>query len=108
MDNVNWDKTLVRSSAMGYLFVEPKSKADKDAGELSATAKSYLIKTYIKQKYDREQDIVMKQMSKGIDAESQSINMLSMYRQKVLEKNEIRLDNEYITGLPDVFEGDCI
>ena len=108
MSNINWNETLIRSSAMGYLFVEPKSKADKDAGELSATAKSYLIKTYVKQKYDREQDVVVKQMTKGIEAEGQSIDMLSWFRQKMLCKNEERLSNGWITGLPDVFEGDNI
>jgi hypothetical protein len=108
MKSIEWDKVLIRSSAIGYLFVEPQSKAAKDAGELSKTAQSYLINEYIRVKYDRDKDIITKQMTKGVDAEYQSINILAMHQQKVLEKNEKRLYNQWITGLPDVFEGETI
>lgn len=104
----DFSKTLIRSSAIGYLFVEPQAKAAKEAGELSKTAQSYLINTYVREKYDREQDVLTKEMAKGIDAEYESINMLSKYRGKILTKNEERLSNSFITGLPDVFEGDTI
>jgi hypothetical protein len=104
----DFSKTLIRSSAAGYLFVEPQSKADKEAGNLSKTAQNYLIKTYVKAKYDREQDIVTKQMTKGIEAEEKSIEILSIHQQKLLKKNEQRLENGYLTGLPDVFEGESI
>jgi len=104
----NWNKTLIRASAIGYLFVEPQSKADKDAGNLSKTAQTYLINTYIKEKYDRYQEVVTKQMTKGIEAEDASIKMLSLHQGEILFKNEERLSNDFITGLPDVYQGETI
>ena len=104
----DWSKTLIRSSAAGYLFTEPQAKADKEAGNLSKTAQNYLIKTYIKEKYGREQDIVTKQMLKGVEGEEFSIEMLSKHQNKALKKNEIWLSNEFISGTPDIFVGDDI
>ena len=104
----DFSKTLIRASASGYLFVEPKLKADKDAGELSQTCKTCLIKTYIKEKYGREKDITTKQMTKGIDAEDDSIKMLSVHQDKPLNKNQERISNDFITGLPDIYEGNNI
>ncbi len=108
MEDINWNKTLIRSSAMGYLFTEPQAKADKDAGNLSKTAKTYLIDEYIRVKYGRERDVVTKQMQKGIEAENLAIEMLSIHQDRFLQKNEQRLSNDFITGLPDVFEGETI
>lgn len=105
---MEWNNILIRSSAVGYLFVEPVTKASKEAGELSKTAQNYLINEYIRLKYGRDKDIVTPQMSKGIEAEHQSINILSLHQGKVLEKNDKRLQNQYITGLPDTFEGETI
>lgn len=105
---MDFSKTLIRSSAMGYLFTEPVAKADKEAGNLSKTAKTYLIDEYIRVKYSRERDIVTKQMQKGIEAEESAIELLSIHQDKFLQKNEERLSNGFITGLPDVFEGETI
>ena len=104
----DFSKTLIRASASGYLFVEPKAKADKDNGELSQTCKTYLINSYIKEKYGREKDITTKQMAKGIDAEDDSIKMLSIHQNKELNKNQERISNDFITGLPDIYEGNAI
>lgn len=104
----DFSKTLIRASAIGHLFVEPKSAEDKKAGNLSQTAKDYLIKAYIKAKYDRETDIATKHIQKGIEAEESSIMMLSKHQGKMLFKNEERLSNEWVTGLPDVYEGESI
>jgi hypothetical protein len=105
---MDFSKTLIRSSAMGYLFTEPQAKADKDAGNLSKTAKTYLIDEYIRVKYGRERDVVTKQMQKGIEARNLAIEMLSIHQDRFLQKNEQRLSNSFITGLPDVFEGETI
>lgn len=105
---IDFTKTLIRASAIGYLFVEPQVKAAKDAGELSKTAQTYLINDYIRVKYGREKDIVTPAMLKGIEAEDQSIKILSQHQKKPLFKNQERLNKEYITGHPDVFEGEAI
>jgi hypothetical protein len=89
-------------------MTEPKEKAAKDAGELSKTAKSHLKKVYAKEKYGREQDIITKQMQKGTEVEEESITLLSRVLKKMLYKNDQRLNNKYITGLPDIYEGESI
>lgn len=105
---MNWENTLIRCSSIGNLMTEPKEKAAKDAGELSKTAKNHLKEVYAKEKYGRSRDIVTKQMQKGTEVEEESITLLSRVLKKMLIKNEERLENEFITGLPDIFEGESI
>lgn len=104
----DFSKTLIRSSSVGYLMTEPQSKAAKDAGELSKTAKSHLLDVYIAEKYGRKRDIQTKQMRKGVEVEENSIDLLSRYLKKHLQKNEERIQNDFITGLPDIFEGESV
>ena len=105
---VDFSKTKIRSSSVGYLMTEPQSKADKEAGLLSKTAQRHLLDVYIKEKYGREKDIQTKQMKKGIEVENDSIDLLSLYLKIPFKKNEERVTNDYITGLPDLFQGESI
>jgi hypothetical protein len=105
---MNWTETLIRCSSLGKLMTEPKEKSAKESGALSKTAKTHLIGVYIREKYDRQKDIITKQMQKGLEVEEESITLLSRVQKKMLVKNEERLSNEYITGLPDIFEGESI
>ena len=43
--------TLIHCSSIGKLLTEPISKADKESGELSKTAKTHLIEVYANKKY---------------------------------------------------------
>lgn len=105
---MNWSETLIRCSSIGSLMTDPKSKADKDAGELSKTAKTNLKSIYIKEKYGRDKDLKTKAIKKGLAVEEDSITLLSRVQKKLLVKNEERLSNEFITGLPDIYEGESI
>lgn len=105
---MNWSDTLIRCSSIGSIMTEPKEKAAKEAGELSKTAKSHLKGVYINEKYGRHKDIITKQMQKGIEVEEESITLLSRVQKKMLYKNSERLSNAYITGLPDIYEGESI
>ena len=105
---MNWNETLIRASSVGYLMTEPVTKADKEAGLLSKTAQKHLIEVYIAEKYGRKRDIQTKQMKKGMEAEQDSIDLLSMYFKLPFSKNEERFKNDYITGLPDIINGDTI
>lgn len=105
---MNWNETLIRASSVGYLMTEPVTKADKEAGVLSKTAQKHLIEVYIAEKYGRKRDIQTKQMKKGIEAEQDSIDLLSMYLKLPFSKNEERFKNDFITGLPDIINGDRI
>ena len=105
---MNFNETLIRASSVGYLMTEPVTKADKEAGVLSKTAQKHLIEVYIAEKYGRKRDIQTKQMKKGIEAEQDSIDLLSMYLKLPFSKNEERFKNDFITGLPDIINGDTI
>jgi hypothetical protein len=105
---MNFNETLIRASSVGYLMTEPVTKADKEAGVLSKTAQKHLIEVYIAEKYGRKRDIQTKQMKKGVEAEQESIDLLSMYLKLPFSKNEERFKNDYITGLPDIINGDTI
>ena len=101
---INFSETLIRASSIGYLMTDPQSKADKDAGKLSRTTQKYLLDVYISERYGRKRDVQTKQMKKGIDAEQDSIELLSKYLNRSFQKNEERFSNEYITGHPDIIE----
>ena len=103
---MNWNNTLIHASSLGKLFTEPVKKEDKEAGNLSATAKTHLIEVYIREKYNRKKDIETKQMSKGKLAEDDSLLLLSEYLGEYLEKNEEYIQNNYIVGTPDAFIGE--
>ena len=105
---INFNETLIRASSVGYLMTEPVSKADKEAGLLSKTAQKHLLDVYITEKYGRKRDIQTKQMKKGVEVEGDSIEMLSKYLGNKLEKNEERFKNDFITGLPDIINGNEI
>lgn len=104
----DFSKTLIHASSISKLFTEPKDKSSKDAGELSATAKTHLIETYIKVKYNRRKEIETKQMAKGKKAELDSLMLLSKTLGYFLDKNEEHIDNGVIIGTPDTFIGESL
>lgn len=100
----DFSKTLIRCSSLGAILTEPKEKAEKDAGNLSKTAKTALINTYIKAVYDREKDIETKQMKKGTNGEGNGILNLGRYLNKPLVKNTKQFENEWVKGTPDIID----
>ena len=108
MEAIDWNKVLIRSSSLSYLFTEPKSKIDREEGNLSQTAKTHLKQVYIREKYGRSKDIQTKAMTKGLECEDDSIFMLSKFQGELYQKNEERFTNDYITGLPDIITTDTI
>ena len=108
MEAIDWNRVLIRSSSLSYLFTEPKAKVDKEAGNMSATAKTHLKQVYIQAKYGRSKDIQTRAMTKGLECEDDSILMLSKYHGELYQKNEERFSNDYITGLPDIITTDTI
>ncbi len=104
----DFSKTLIRCSSLGAILTEPVSKEAKLAGELSATAKKELIKTYIREVYDREKDITTKQMEKGVVNEDMGIGMLSAYLDEPLIKNQDRFSNEWVCGHPDIITSEMV
>jgi hypothetical protein len=98
----------IRCSSIGKLMTEPKLKADKEAGNLSETTKSYLVDVYVTEKYGREPEIHSKYIEKGLAVEDDSITLYSRLKKAFYKKNETKLSNEYIKGTPDLYEGEAI
>ena len=105
---INWDEVKIRCSSLSCLFTEPKLKVDKDAGNLSQTAKSHLIEVYARELWGVEKDIVTKQMQKGIEVEQAAIGLLSCIDGFPYEKWPDRAENSFISGHPDIVTGDGI
>lgn len=71
-------------------------------GLLSETTKSYLLEIAIKETYGRTKMVETDAMRKGTEQEQKSIDLLNEYKQTDYVKNEIQLENDYITGTPDI------
>ncbi len=105
---MDFSNVKIRCSSLGSLFTEPVSKADKDAGNLSKTAKSHLIEVYARELWGVERDIVTKQMKKGIQAEESALTLLSRIDKKLYTKNEEHKSNDWIQGTADIVDDDLI
>lgn len=93
-----------RCSSLGDLMTSPRAKSEK----LSETAKTKILECFITEKYNREKEVFSKYMEKGILVEDESITLLSRVKKKLYFKNEDRITNEFISGTPDLFEGETI
>jgi hypothetical protein len=80
----------------------------KDEMQLSDTCKTYLIQSYVLSKYGRIREVTTKQMVKGTLSEEDSINLFSHMEGIKYTKNSYRLSNEYISGTPDLHDGENI
>jgi hypothetical protein len=102
-------------SAMNKMAKIEKVEADiaeleplKDKYELSDTCKSYLIQSYVLSKYGRVQEVKTKQMIKGTISEEESIDLFSVLEKRPYSKNTERISNDFLTGCPDLYDGDNV
>lgn len=98
----NFDEILIHCSSLGKLLVEPQKKEDKEAGNLSSTAKGHLIEVYAKELYDFRKELNNKYITKGNEVEKEGIDALSLQLRYPMEKNEEVFSSEYFVGTPDV------
>jgi hypothetical protein len=105
IEPIQWGKTKFRASSWGDLMTEPRSKKD---GQLSKTCQKELIKIYNLVKYKRTKQIKTREVIKGVIAEPASIALYGRVQGKVYFKNEIKLENDWATGHPDIFSGETI
>jgi len=101
----DFSKTLIRSSCIAQIMTDPKTKKDKEAGKLSATTRSFLCKVYAWEKYGRKKDLQAKAIQKGLRVEEDAITLISVLDKTMYVKNDVRLNNKWFTGEPDVFTG---
>ena len=99
----------IRCSAIGQIMTEPKLKADKDAGNLSQTAKTY-CETWLKEKlYLRYKDFTSKYTQKGLEVEGDAIKFITeSLGLGLVFKNEERFENDFLQGTPDLIISDCV
>ena len=76
-------------------------------GVISYLMEWYSWKLYGKIPVDKE-SLDMLQTQKGKKVEADSILMLSIFEGNIYSKNDIKVENEFIIGEPDVFEGEHI
>lgn len=105
---MNVDEILFRCSGLSNLMTEPRSKADKEAGMLSESAKAHCIDVFVSKMYGRREEVKSKYLDKGNQREEDSITLLSRQSKIFFKKNKERLSNGFITGEPDLFLGSDI
>lgn len=74
--------------------------------ELSETAKNFIFETWLKKEYGFSENISTKQIQKGIEAEDESLMLLSEITGRVLIKNQKHFisDCGLLSGTPDTIE----
>jgi len=98
----NFNEIRIHCSSLGKLLTEPKSKQDKEEGNLSATAKTHLIEIYAQNLYNFRKELNNKYVTKGNEVEKEGIDALSIQVRYPMEKNEEVFINEFLVGTPDV------
>lgn len=94
----------IRCSSLGYIMTEPRSKSES----LSETCKGHLADVMVAAKYGRVKEIETRYTTKGLMVEEDSITLYSRITKQFFKKNEKQLHNEWITGTPDLYEGEGI
>jgi hypothetical protein len=100
---MNWEKFTFRCHSLGSIMTNDRS--GKNMGE---TCIKELISIWVEQTYGRVRELNNRYVTKGLMVEEDSVTMLSRLRKKIYFKNEERLFNDYLNGLPDLFEGETI
>jgi len=84
-------------------MTDPQSKADKEAGNLGATAKSYVLEWDRGKKWNREAQIGGKYIEKGNACEEDGFDLVSQIKGMMVYKNPLKLENTWATGTPDPY-----
>ncbi len=93
----------VRCSQLHQLMSEPRSKADKDAGKISDTAKNAVREIAKFDLFGYHSFDGNKYTEKGNQLEDQAIKLSGFTRGLVLKKNTERRENAFITGECDIY-----
>ena len=100
----------IRAHKLGLLMTEPKLKADKEAGNLSETAKSYLRDIWLQDTYGyKEPSTPSVEMLKGLMCEADSMSLVQdvlggTFRVKNLET----FKQDALAGTPDCILPNCV
>ena len=95
---------LIRCSSLPKIMTSPRSKSEV----LSQTAISYIKQVAKEDFYGYNNYLENKYLTKGIECEDKSIDLLNSVLFTSYEKNTIRLNNEFLTGEADIVTDDEI
>lgn len=96
----DWSKYKFHASSIGNLMTEPRSGPG-----LSETCKAHLLECWIEETYGRKKEITNRYIEKGTNCEEDSITLYSRNTKKFYRKNTETLENDFIIGTPDLYEG---
>lgn len=88
----------IRCSSLPTLMTSPRTKGEV----LSETAKSQIIKIAKEDFYGYINQIDSKYLKKGVEVENESIKLLNQVRLSDYKKNEVRIENDFLTGECDI------
>jgi hypothetical protein len=89
----------IRASQIGKLMTSPKTKGEV----LSKTTKTYIQELAIEHKYGIRKEFWSRYTDKGNECEDEAIELVNdVLNLGFIYKNEENLNNEWITGTPDV------
>lgn len=93
----------IRASQLSRLMTEPKLKADKDAGNLSETAKTMIEEIWLKDKYGYREVVSTDAMMKGLLCEQDILGLIhEVVGGEFRVKNTELFQNDFIIGTPDI------
>jgi hypothetical protein len=75
---------------------------------LSETAKTQIRECYIESVYGRKKELFTTPILKGIMTEPDSFSLVEEVLGKIYFKNKEKLENEFITGTPDIIDVETI
>jgi hypothetical protein len=84
-------------------LLELENKANAEP-EISKTALYFLKELALEIVTGRRKEIETYPMIKGTEEEQESINLLNSFLKSNYQKNQKRLENEYIVGTPDIID----
>lgn len=103
------NKILFRCSGVGALMTEPKLKADKDAGNLSETAKTFVTDMWLFEEFGFAESIKNQYMDKGNECEQDSMDLVTqVVPGGFRSRYNTKLQNDYVKGTPDIVLNDCV
>jgi hypothetical protein len=100
---------LFRCSGVGALMTDPKLKADKEAGNLSETAKTFVEDVWLYKEFGFAESIKNQYMDKGNECEQDSMDLVTqVITGGFRSRFNTKLQNDYVVGTPDIVLEDSV
>lgn len=94
---------LFHASQLGKLMTEPKTKAAKEAGELSETTKSHIEEIWLENEYGYKEELLNAEIRKGKLCEQGAIDFVQLvHGGEMRVKNVLLFENSHLSGTPDI------